>query len=96
MTIRRLVSCPVALYKATSRANDISFFLGRAVEPAWTSAEAGAGCHRAGAAVYLDQPYLVPEARVPCVRRAGTRHYDFRQYTRGGRIDVWVIPPAAG
>ena len=95
-TIRHLVPASTPVVAHVPYPDDISFFLGRAVEPAWTSAEAGAVCHRARTAVYVDQPYLVPEARVPCVRRAGTRHYDFRQYTRGGRIDVWMIPPAAG
>lgn len=95
-TIRRLVPASTPVVAHVPYPDDISFFLGRPVEPAWTSAEAGAVCHRARTAVYVDQPYLVPEAHVPCVRRAGTRHYDFRQYTRGGRIDVWVIPPAEG
>jgi hypothetical protein len=75
--------------------DDISFFLGRPAVPAWTPGEARTVCRRGRTAVYVEQPYLVPEARVPCVRRAGTRHYSFRQYTRGRRIDVWVIPPAA-
>ena len=95
-TIRRLVPASAPVVAHVPYPDDISFFLGRPVQQAWTSAEAGAVCHRARTAVYVDQPYLVPEARVPCVRRVGTRHYDFRQYTRGGRIDVWVIPPAAG
>jgi hypothetical protein len=93
-TIRRLVPTSAPVVAHVPYPDDISFFLGRPVERAWTSAQAEDVCDRDRAAVYVDQPYLVPDARVPCVRRAGTRHYDFRQYTRGGRIDVWVIPPA--
>jgi hypothetical protein len=95
-TIRRLVPASTPVVAHVPYPDDISFFLGRRVEPVWTSAEAGSVCRRARTAVYVDQPYLVPEARVPCVRRAGTRHYEFRQYTRGERIDVWVIPPEEG
>jgi hypothetical protein len=95
-TIRRLVPASTLVVAHVPYPDDISFFLGRPVERAWTSAQAEAVCDRDRPAVYVDQPYLVPVARVPCVRRAGTRHYDFRQYTRGGRIDVWVIPPATG
>jgi len=93
-TIRHLVPASTPVVAHVPYPDDISFFLGRSVESAWTPAVAAAVCHQSRTAVYVEQPYLVPQARVPCVRRAGTRHYDFRQYARGGRIDVWVIPPA--
>src|SRR5262245_17686864 len=93
-TIRRLLPASTPVVAHVPYPDDISFFLGRPVEPAWTSAEAEDVCDRDRTTVYVDHPYLLRSARVPCVRREGTRHYDFRQYTRGGRIDVWVIPPA--
>ena len=93
-TIRQLVPASTPVVAHVPYPDDISYFLGRPVERAWTAAEAKAVCDRDRTAVYVDQPYLVPAARVPCVRRPGTRHYGFRQYARGGRLDVWVIPPA--
>jgi hypothetical protein len=93
--IRGLVPASTPVVAHVPYPDDISFFLGRPAVPAWTPGEARTVCRRGRTAVYVEQPYLVPEARVPCVRRAGTRHYSFRQYTRGRRIDVWVIPPAA-
>jgi hypothetical protein len=94
LTIRKLVppSSPVVAHVPYPR--DLAHFLGQSVEPAWTGAEARAVCELRGPAVYVDQPYLVPTAEVPCLRRTGTRHVAFRQYTRGHRIDVWVIPRA--
>jgi hypothetical protein len=30
--------------------------------------------------------------KVPCLSRPGVRHDVFRQYARGGRMDVWFVP----
>ena len=95
-TIRRLVPASTPVVAHVPYPGDITYFLGRPVVAAWTPADAAAVCRRTRTAVYVEQPYLVPDAHVPCVRRPGTRHYEFRQYARGQRIDVWVIPPVSG
>jgi hypothetical protein len=93
-TIDQLVprSTPVFAHVAYSR--DLAFHLGRAVKPASTPSEARAVCRSDRRAVYVDQPYLVPAAAVPCTLREGTIHRSFAQYARGQRIDVWIIPAA--
>jgi hypothetical protein len=30
---------------------------------------------------------------LPCFNRAGVEHHAFRQYARGGVMNVWFIPP---
>jgi len=92
LTIRSVVppSTPVFAHLAYPR--DLAFHLGRPVRSSWTSREAAEVCSVRRLAVYVDQPYLVPKADVPCTRRADVRHYHFEQYARGRQIDVWVIP----
>jgi hypothetical protein len=41
------------------------------------------------------QPMSIKLVHVPCLDRPGTRHYGLEQYARGGRIDVWFVPPRA-
>jgi hypothetical protein len=45
--------------------------------------------------VYVMQPMSIKLVHVPCLDRPGTRHYGLEQYARGGRIDVWFVPPRA-
>ncbi len=43
--------------------------------------------------VYVRQPQAITLVDVPCLRRGGVQHHRFAQYTRGGKIDVWFVPP---
>ncbi len=42
---------------------------------------------------YVMQPFSLRPVDIPCLARPGVRHLRFRQYTRGGEIDVWFVPP---
>jgi hypothetical protein len=91
-TIRNAVPLSTPVFAHLAYPHDLAFHLGRPVTASWTPAEAREVCDADRLAVYVDQPYLVPSASVPCTERPGTRHYRFRQYARGQRIDVWIIP----
>lgn len=75
---------------------DLTHYVGRPVSWAWTESEARQACDVDREVVYVDQPYLVPAASLPCLDRAGVRHFRFPQYARGDRIDVWVVPSDNG
>jgi hypothetical protein len=92
-TIARVVPSTTPVFAHLAYPHDLRFHLGRPVIWSWTPAETRRVCRHRRLAVYLDQPYLVPAAAVPCTRRQGVRHYRFEQYARGKRIDVWIIPP---
>jgi hypothetical protein len=42
---------------------------------------------------YVAEPWTMPRVRLPCLRRSGVEHHGFEQYTRGGEVNVWFIPP---
>lgn len=92
LTIRRVVPSSTPVFAHMAYPRDLAFHVGRPVRPAWTAAEALRVCAEDRLAVYVDQPYLVPSADIPCTRRRDVRHYHFEQYARGEGIDVWVIP----
>ena len=46
--------------------------------------------------VYVAEPWAMPRAPLPCLRREGVKHYRFAQYTRGGEMNVWFVPPSRG
>ena len=94
LTIRRAVSPSTPVVAHVPYPRDLEHYLERPVTRAWTEAEAKRACGLTRQVVYVDQPYLVPAAVLPCLGRADVRHYRLRQYARGGRIDVWVIPRA--
>jgi hypothetical protein len=75
--------------------HDLEYYLGRQVDlAALTPEEAVRVCRVPGDAIYVSQPWILAPATVPCLARAGVRHYRLEQYARGGRIDVWFIPEA--
>ena len=96
VTIRQVVPSSTPIIAHVPYPLDLTYHVERPVEWAWTDAEARRACDVAREVVYVEQPYLVPTASLPCLGRPGVRHYLFRQYTRGDRIDVWVIPRDAG
>jgi hypothetical protein len=44
--------------------------------------------------IFVDQPYLVPRPNTSCLVRQGAVLHRLWQWSRGGRIDVWVLPPS--
>jgi hypothetical protein len=93
--IRRTVSSATPVLAHVPYPFDLVHFLDRPVTSAWTGADAGRACHFNREVVYVDQPYLVPRGVLRCLGRDGVRHYRLELYARGGRIDLWVIPPVA-
>jgi hypothetical protein len=89
--IREQVPPSTPVYAHVAYPYDLAFHLGRPVRSAWTPGEARDVCSAKGLAVFVDQPYLVPDTDVPCTRRDAKRHLRFDQYARGNRIDVWII-----
>jgi hypothetical protein len=82
---------PVFAYMPYS--SDLAFHLGRPVHRVKTNAGATASCDVQGSAAYIAQPWFLPKAEVPaCATRAGTRHYRFKQYARGGETNLWIVP----
>ena len=73
---------------------DLAFHLGRPVRWARTPAEARRVCETTSEAVLVSQPWLWPPFEPACTSRAGTEHIHVDQYGRGGRTEVWIIPPA--
>jgi hypothetical protein len=94
MTIRTVVPPSTSVFAHVPYPYDLQFHLGRPVIWTWAPDDARDVCDASRLAVYVDQPFLVPDADLECTRRDGTRHYRFEQYARGHEINVWVIPPA--
>jgi hypothetical protein len=95
LSINDVVRAATPVYAHVPYPLDLAFHLGRPVTGVWSATEAIAVCSSDKLAVYVDQPFLVPETDVPCTRRDGARHHRFEQYARGHEINVWIIPPAA-
>jgi hypothetical protein len=69
------------------------FYLHRPVSPLRPATAAARVCGSRVEVAYVVQPFLLRQVVVPCLARPGVRHLRFRQYTRGGEIDVWLVPP---
>ena len=93
-TIRALAppSAPVFAYVPYPR--DIELYLGRPVLRPQTADQARQVCQASRDAVLVSQPWILPLATIPCTQRRGVRHVRFRQYARGGEMNVWFIPQA--
>lgn len=73
---------------------NLAFYLGRPVGDLPASSVARTVCGQARDVYYVFQPLDRKVLPVPCLTRPGVRHEAFRQYTRGGEMDVWLVPPA--
>jgi hypothetical protein len=69
------------------------FYLGRPVHPLRPPTAAARVCSRPVEVAYVMQPFSLRPVDIPCLTRAGARHFRYRQYSRGGEIDVWLVPP---
>ncbi len=72
---------------------NLAFYLGRPVDHLDAGTVAAQVCNAGRPVYYVRQPLGNADVRVPCLSRPGVRHDGFRQYTRGGRMDVWLVPP---
>ncbi|HXG76897.1 MAG TPA: hypothetical protein VNJ53_10035 [Gaiellaceae bacterium] len=75
--------------------HDLEFHLARPVTWVVTREDAAAACSGSGPAVVVMEAWRLDAKSFSCLRRPGTRHFAFEQYARGGRVDVWFLPPQA-
>ena len=92
-TIRALAPPSAPVFAYVPYPSDLEFYLGRPVERPRTPDHVRRVCNASGEAVLVTQPWLLPPVTIRCTARTGARHFRFRQYARGGAIDVWLIPP---
>jgi hypothetical protein len=71
----------------------LTFYLGRPVHGLHPSDAASRVCTSRVEVAYVMQPFSLTRLDIPCLTREGVRHYVFKQYTRGGEMDVWLVPP---
>ena len=74
---------------------NLAFYLGRPVEHLDAGTVALRVCDARGPVYYVRQPLGNADVSIPCLSRPGVRHDVFRQYARGGRMDVWLVPPGS-
>jgi hypothetical protein len=72
---------------------DLAYYLDRPYETLASRQVVGRVCNADGPLVFVTRAFAIKNVYVPCLTRPGVRHYRFRQYTRGGRINVWFVPP---
>jgi hypothetical protein len=72
---------------------NLAFYLGRPVARLDAGTVASRVCNARRPVYYVRQPLGNADVTVPCLGRPGVRHDVFRQYARGGRMDVWLLPP---
>jgi hypothetical protein len=72
---------------------DLAFYLDRPVRSLAAPEVSARVCGSAGPVFYVMQPFTLQDVRVPCLARPGTTERRFPQYTRGGEMDVWLVPP---
>jgi hypothetical protein len=71
---------------------NLEFYLGRPVVDLEPGNVAGMVCGSDRDVFYVMQPFALEDVTVPCLDREGVRHYRFRQYARGGEMNVWLVP----
>jgi hypothetical protein len=69
----------------------LSFYLDRPLRIVRASTASRVCEH--GAVVYVVEPFTFQAPDLPCLSRPGAQLHRFRQYARGGEIDVWLVPP---
>jgi len=70
----------------------VAFYLRRPIVQLTRDNAATRVCASHGEVAYVAQPFLLQPVEIPCLARAGVRHFRLRQYARGGEIDVWLVP----
>ena len=76
------------------RPANLEFYLGRPVVDLEPDEVAERVCGADRVVFYVMQPFALDDVTVPCLDRNGVRHYRFRQYARGGEMNVWLVPAA--
>ncbi|MBM2821315.1 MAG: hypothetical protein HW413_61 [Thermoleophilia bacterium] len=92
-TIRALAPPSAPVFAHVPYPRDLEFYLGRPVETPRTTDLARRVCDAPREAVVITQPWILPPVTIYCTQRKGARHFRFRQYARGGEMNVWFVPP---
>jgi hypothetical protein len=71
----------------------LDFYLDRPFQVLRASEVADRVCRSDSPVVYVAEPWAMPRIAPPCLARNDAAHYRFKQYTRGGEMNVWFIPP---
>ena len=82
----------VPVYASLRDAPGLDFYLDRPFEVLHAADVVARVCESKGPLVYVMQPWAIALVEVPCLERGGVEHYRFEQYSRGGEINVWVVP----
>jgi hypothetical protein len=85
----------IPLYAFMPQPRDLGFYASQRIRALRSTSSAGSLCARREPIALVIQPWRVAAFDPPCLDRPGVRHETFEQYARGGRIDVWFIPPAS-
>jgi len=83
----------VPVFAYTVQPMDLAFYLEAPVRRLGASEVVSTVCDSRRAVALVLQPFSLRPVQVPCLRRAGVRHYRFRQYSRGDELNVWFVPP---
>lgn len=82
---------PVLAY--VSKPLSLDYYLDAEIRTLTADEVASRVCAGGRALIYVTQPYDIEPVDVPCLARAGVRHVRLRQHSRGGEINVWLVPP---
>lgn len=93
--IRDIAPASTPVFAYIPYPEDLESYLGRRVELPGSRNPSGRICDLPVDAILVTQSWLLLPADFPCTRRPRAEHYVLEQYARGGRMDVWIIPPAA-
>ena len=92
--VLRYLPASAPVYAYMHNPDSLAFYLGRPVRALRAPNVATRVCDNAEPVAYVMQPFAVRPVGVPCLARAGVVHFQFRQYARGGSMNVWIVPPA--
>jgi hypothetical protein len=84
---------PVLAYMRHAQHN-LGFYLDRPVEQLDAQDVAVRVCSAPRAVYYVQQLNVIGPVDVPCLSRPGAQLTELRQYARGGKISVWLVPPS--
>ncbi len=84
---------PVLAYMRHAQAN-LGFYTERPIEQLDEQHVAARVCNRRRPVFYVEQIDAIEPVAVPCLSRPGARLTVLHQYARGGKISVWLVPPA--
>jgi hypothetical protein len=92
-TIRTLAPSSTPVFAHVPYPRDLEFYLGRPVETPRPTDLARRVCDAPREVVVVTQPWILAPVAIPCTQREGARHVRFKQYARGGEMNVWFVPP---